>query len=168
MTMTWFSKKIEKRESGIDGIGLWCVLPITRGEIVVVKGGHVFDRAKRDELAKTLGPAEIQIGDHLFIGPAAPKEREGAMMYLNHSCAPNLGIDGQIIFRAMRDIKPGEALSFDYATGDDDDWAMDCNCGAPSCRRRVTGKDWRIPEVQEKYAAWFSTYLNYKINNDLS
>lgn len=58
MTMTWFSKKVEKRESGIEGIGLWCVVPITRGEVVVVKGGHVFDRAKRDELAETLGPAE--------------------------------------------------------------------------------------------------------------
>jgi SET domain-containing protein len=98
MTMTWFSPKVEKRSSGIEGRGLFAIAPITKGELVVVKGGHVFDRARRDELAKSLGPAEIQIGDDLFIGPVSADERESSMMHLNHSCAPNLGIRGQIAF----------------------------------------------------------------------
>lgn len=160
---TWFSEKVEKRQSGIEGRGLFCRAPIRAGETVVVKGGHVFDRQTRDVLAKTLGPAEIQIDDDLFIGPLTSEEREASMMCLNHSCDPNVGVVGQIVYRAMRDIKPDEELTFDYATGDDDDWDMDCACGAPDCRRRVTGKDWQKPDVQQRYHGWFADYLTKKI-----
>lgn len=163
MALAWFSPKVEKYHSRIEGTGLVARQPIAVGELVVVKGGHVFSREKRDELAKTLGPAEIQIDDHLFIGPVCAEERDGAMMYLNHSCDPNLGFVGQIAFHAMRDIAAGEELSFDYATGDDDDWAMDCTCGSACCRKRITGHDWKIPELQHKYADWFSPYLARKI-----
>ena len=85
------------------------------------------------------------------------------MMCLNHSCEPNVGIVGQIVFRAMRDIMPGEELTFDYATGDDDDWKMECRCGAADCRGTVTGQDWRLPMVQRQRAGWFSDYLERKI-----
>ncbi|MEL6576504.1 MAG: hypothetical protein AAFQ81_11500, partial [Pseudomonadota bacterium] len=92
MALVWFSEKVAKRQSGIEGLGLFAIAPIAAGEIVVVKGGHVFDRAMRDRLAPLLGPAEIQIGDDLFIGPVTPAERDAGMMHLNHSCAPNLGL----------------------------------------------------------------------------
>lgn len=160
---TWFSEKVEKQGSDIEGRGLFCVSAISSGETVVVKGGHVFDRRTRDELAKTLGPAEIQIDDHLFIGPTTQEEREASMMCLNHSCDPNVQIVGQITFRAMRDIKVGEELTFDYATGDDDDWQMDCACGSVDCRKKVSGKDWQIPELQRRYAGRFADYLERKM-----
>ncbi|MEM7211498.1 MAG: SET domain-containing protein-lysine N-methyltransferase [Pseudomonadota bacterium] len=163
---TWFSDKVEKRGSKIEGRGLFCVSPIASGETVVVKGGHVFDRRTRDELSKTLGPAEIQIDDHLFIGPTTQAEREASMMCLNHSCDPNVQIVGQITFRAMRDIGPDEELTFDYATGDDDDWEMDCACGAAICRGRVSGKDWMLPELQRRHAGRFSEYLERKLRAD--
>jgi len=160
---TWFSDKVEKHGSEIEGRGLFCVAPIQESEIVVVKGGHVFDRKTRDELAKTLGPAEIQIDEDLFIGPKTLEEREPSMMCVNHSCDPNLQIVGQITFRAVRDIGPGEELTFDYATGDDDDWEMTCTCGSKNCRGLVTGKDWKIPEIQRRYAGRFSDYLERKL-----
>jgi len=163
MALAWFSAKVEKRPSGIEGTGLYAKVPIAAGELVVVKGGHLFDRARRDEIDRVLGPTEIQIEDDLYIGPVDPGEREEAMMHLNHSCVPNLGIQGQIAFHAMRDIAAGEELSFDYATGDDDDWQMDCTCGQPTCRGRITGRDWRRPDLQRKYAGWFSLYLARRI-----
>lgn len=164
MSFTHFSPKVEKRQSGIEGIGLYAREPLAAGELVVVKGGHVFDRATRDKLAKTLGPAEIQIDDDMFIGPVTQEERFDAMMHLNHSCDPNVGIRGQVSFYAMRTIAQGEELSFDYATGDDDDWTMVCACGAPNCRGTITGKDWMLPEVQARYRGWFSAYLTRKID----
>lgn len=164
--LTWFSENVEKRESGIEGVGLFAAAEIRAGELVVVKGGHVFDRATRDRMAAQLGPAEIQIDDHLFIGPVHLRDRDAGMMHLNHSCAPNVGIRGQISFHAMRDIRAGEELSFDYATGDDDDWEMACRCGAVACRGRVTGRDWRDPELQRRYAGWFSDYLARRIAAD--
>ncbi|HKY94290.1 MAG TPA: SET domain-containing protein-lysine N-methyltransferase [Kiloniellales bacterium] len=163
MKLAWFSPKVEKRPSRIDGIGLFAREPIAAGELVVVKGGHVMTREQRDEVALTLGPAEIQIDDHLFIGPVTEAERYEAMMHLNHSCDPNVGIRGQIAFVAMRAIAAGEELGFDYATGDDDDWEMDCHCGAAQCRGRITGQDWRKPELQQRYAGWFSLYLERRI-----
>ena len=84
-------------------------------------------------------------------------------MYLNHSCDPNLGIDGQIIFAALRDIEAGEELFFDYGTGDDDEWEMECTCGAAECRVTITGRDWRPPELQRKRRGYFSQYIEQKI-----
>lgn len=162
--MTWHSPKVEKRASAIEGTGCFAAAAIAAGETVVVKGGHVFDRATRDEVAKTLGPAEIQIADDLFIGPLTPDERAASMMHLNHSCDPNLHIEGQVVFVASRDIAPGEELVFDYATGDDDDWEMDCRCGAPGCRGTITGKDWRRPALQARYAGRFAAYLQKRID----
>ena len=164
MSFTYFSPKVEKRPSGIEGTGLYARAPIAADELIVVKGGHVFDRATRDALAKTLGPAEIQIDDDMFIGPMSQDERFDAMMHLNHSCEPNVGIRGQVSFYAMRVIAADEELSFDYATGDDDDWTMACACGSAHCRGTVTGKDWELPAVQERYKGWFSTYLQRKID----
>lgn len=164
MTASWFSPKVEKRASGIEGKGLFARADIPAGDLVVVKGGHIFDRTTRDRLSETLGPAEIQIEDDLFIGPVTAGEREGSMMFLNHSCDPNVGIRGQICFHAMRPIAKGEELGFDYATGDDDDWQMDCSCGAKQCRGTISGQDWRIPALQKRYRGWFSVYLQMKID----
>ncbi|MFN3170202.1 MAG: SET domain-containing protein [Hyphomicrobiales bacterium] len=165
MSFAYFSTKVEKRHSGIEGTGLYAKEPIAAGELIVVKGGHVFDRATRDKLAETLGPAEIQIEDDVFIGPVTAEERFDAMMHLNHSCEPNVGIQGQVSFFAMRDIAEDEELSFDYATGDDDDWSMDCSCGSSLCRGTVSGKDWKLPELQRRYRGWFSAYLARKIES---
>ena len=136
---------------------------IAKGEFVVAKGGHLFDRATRDRLAEDLGPAEIQVAADLFLGPKSAEERADSMMHLNHSCDPNVGILGQILFVAMRDIAPGEELAMDYAMMDDDDYEMACQCGTSACRGRVTGQDWQRPELQRRYRGYFSSYLAARI-----
>lgn len=35
------------------------------------------------------------------------------MLYTNHSCEPNIAIQGQIVFVAMREIAAGEELTHD-------------------------------------------------------
>lgn len=84
-------------------------------------------------------------------------------MFLNHSCEPNVGVQGQIVFVAMRDIAAGEELTHDWATTDDDDYELECRCGASVCRRRITGQDWRRADLQEKYRGFFSSHLEEKI-----
>jgi uncharacterized protein len=86
------------------------------------------------------------------------------MLYLNHSCDPNLGMRGEITFVAMRDIGPGEELTHDWAMTDDDDYSIECNCGAPDCRKTLTGKDWQRRDLQKRYAGYFSAYLARKIS----
>ncbi|WP_305988605.1 SET domain-containing protein [Roseibium sp. MMSF_3544] len=168
MSASWFSAKVEKKSSRIEGTGLFAKTQIFEGELLVVKGGHIFDRATRDHLAQSLGPAEIQIADDLFLGPRAPEERAASMMFLNHSCEPNVGIKGQICFHAMRSIEPGEELTFDYATGDNDDWSMTCSCGSKNCRGLVSGMDWKIENLQKRYRGWFSEYLQSRIDEEAS
>ncbi len=90
MDLTYFSPKTEKRRSNIEGRGLFARESISKDEIVVVKGGYVMTRAQRDVVERHLGPAEIQVTEDLFVGPATQAEREGGMMHLNHSCEPTL------------------------------------------------------------------------------
>src|SRR5512132_4287790 len=144
--LSYLSSKTEVRESKIHGRGLFAIADIAKNEIVAVKGGHIVDgKTLREKITPVLGPVEIQIGDDLFIAPVSDEERESSMLYSNHSCDPNLGILGEITFVAMRDICAGEELTHDWAMTDDDDYSIECNCGAPDCRKTLTGKDWQRP-----------------------
>ncbi len=166
--LSYISPKAEVRESPIQGRGLFATEKIDPGEIVAVKGGHIFDRETLNSVAGRLGPAEIQIGEDLFIGPLDEADREGSMIFSNHSCAPNIGVKGQIVFVALREISQGEELTHDWAMTDDDSYEMECRCGSADCRRRITGKDWQKRELQEKYRGFMSWYLVEKINRKSS
>ena len=158
--LSYRSPKTEVRESKIHGRGLFAKADIARGEIVAIKGGHIVDRETlQRDITPRLGPVEIQIDDDLFIAPVNADERELSMLYSNHSCDPNIGLRGEITFVAMRDIPAGEELTHDWAMTDSDDYSVECNCGARNCRKTLTGKDWQRPELQEKYAGYFSAYL---------
>jgi uncharacterized protein len=162
--LSYLSPKTEVRESKIHGRGLFAIAAIAKDEIVAVKGGHIVDRKTlREKITPRLGPVEIQIDDDLFIAPVADDERELSMLYLNHSCDPNLGVRGEITLVAIRDIRAGEELTHDWAMTDDDDYSIECNCGVPDCRKTLTGKDWQRPDLQKRYAGYFSAYLARKI-----
>jgi SET domain-containing protein len=162
--LTYRSPKTAVRDSPIHGKGLFAARPIARGEIVAVKGGHVLTRTQWEALEPTLGPAEIQIAEDLVIAPVNQEQRDGCMLYTNHSCDANLAIQGQIVLVAMRDVAAGEELTIDWATTDDGDYLLQCRCGSPRCRGTVTGKDWMRPELQEKYRGWFCWFLQRKID----
>ena len=164
LNLTYFSPKIEKRKSRIEGRGLFAKEAIASGEVVVVKGGHILTRQQRDRIGSELGPSEIQITEELFIGPTTKRQREGGMMHLNHSCEPNLGLQGQVVYVALRNIAADEELTADYAMNDDEPYEMTCRCGAPSCRGTITGLDWRKPEIQAKYDGYFSWFIQRRID----
>lgn len=161
--LSFISPKATVQESPIQGRGLFAIRPIKKDEIVCIKGGYIFDREKLNSFSDWYQAAEIQIDDNFFIGPMHKAEREGCMIFSNHSCEPNIGIQGQIVFVAMRDIDRGEELTHDWATTDDDDYQMECLCRAKTCRKLITGKDWQKEELQEKYEGYFSWFLERKI-----
>ena len=161
--LSYLSPKVIAKESLIHGKGLFAIEPITKGEIVCVKGGYIFNRQTLRSMPEWFRAAEIPITEDLFIGPLKEEEREGSMIFSNHSCEPNIGVQGQIIFVAMRDIEAGEELTHDWATTDDGDDEMECNCGTASCRKILTGQDWRRRDLQEKYSGYMSWYLVEKI-----
>jgi SET domain-containing protein len=161
--LSYLPPKVAVKASPIHGRGLFAVAPISQGEIVAIKGGYIVNRQTLQEVAQALGPAEIPIADGVYIGPLSLVEREGGMIFSNHSCDPNIGVQGQIIFVALRDIRLGEELTHDWAMTDDDTYEIVCNCGAPNCRGIITGQDWRRQELQERYGTFMSWYILEKI-----
>ncbi len=58
--LSYIAPKAAVKPSRIHGRGLFAIAPIAKGEIVCIKGGHIFNRETLREAQKTLGPAEIQ------------------------------------------------------------------------------------------------------------
>lgn len=159
---SYVSPKAAVRESTIGGIGTFAIAQIAKGEVVFVKGGHIVTREQLYFSAKI--SSYLPITDDLFLGATDKSEEDGIKLFVNHSCEPNCGLRGEITFVAMKDIDEGEELTFDYAMVDNEDNEFECNCGAKNCRHKITGYDWRIPELQRKYAGYFARYLLDKIN----
>jgi hypothetical protein len=163
---SWISPKAAKGAgSGIAGRGLHSLVAIGAGEVVAVKGGHVVTTEELRGLPEPLPNSEVQIADDLHLVALTADEYEPVMLFLDHSCAPNVGFAGNTVLVAMRDVGADEELTTDYALFDDDHAGqMACTCGAERCRGVVDGRDWRRPELQQRYAGYFSTYLQRRID----
>lgn len=157
------SPKAEIGNSETAGRGLFAREEIRKGEVVSVRGGHIITRQMEKEIHKPDGYWGYPIADDFVLGPLTTKEVEDVMMFLNHSCEPNVGILGQIIFVAMRDIAIGEELTIDYAMFGADEEPMRCTCRSPLCRGKITNSDWRIETLQASYKGYFSSYIQQKI-----
>ena len=161
MDMNWLSPDAQASSAGEKGIGSYAIAPISKGQTVVGFGGYVTTRDILNTLPEDQQHRSIQVADDLYLTPSANRE-PGDM--INHSCEPNLGLLGSMVLVAMREIAIGEELTFDYATCDDSDYdEFDCLCGHATCRGQITGQDWKLAELQAKYAGWFSPFIAQKI-----
>jgi len=159
----WRSPKVEVRDGALAGKGVFAVEPIAAGEVVAVKAGHIVGREEVWRLTAEIGDQSLQIDDDLYLSPRTAEEVDQTAIRINHSCDANVGFRGQVIYVAMRDIAVDEELCHDYAMDRTDDYRLECRCGADACRGVVTGDDWRLPEVQARYAGFFLEYVAAKI-----
>ena len=153
--------------SVIEGRGLVAIAPIAAGELVAIKGGHIVSTAELRSLPERLQNSEIQIADGFHLAALEDAEYERVMLFINHSCEPNVGFAGNVVLVAMRDISPGEEVTTDYALFDDSDGSMACRCGTPSCRGVIGGRDWQRADLQRKYGSYFSSYLLSRLDHQL-
>lgn len=153
---------VEVRDLGAEiGHGVYAAEPIAEGTTVAAFGGIAMRAADFDQADEDRRSGSIQIDDDVFLVPTG---RPAPATLINHSCEPTCRLDGQVLVVAARDIVPGEALTYDYATSDAAPYdEFECACGTPSCRGKVTGDDWMLPELRERYAGWFSPYIARKI-----
>jgi len=163
MAASYRSPKTVIKRSPIEGKGLFARRSIRRGEIVAIKGGHILDRRAIRRVKSRIAASYIQIADGFFIGATTAAEVRRNKLFLNHSCVPNVGILGQIIFVALRDVRAGEELTYDWAMEENEPERVRCRCGVPGCRRTLTGRDWTRPALQRKYRGRFSAYLAEKM-----
>ncbi len=155
------SAKLEMRaRPSIGDKGVFAKVPIAQHEFLVAFGGIFVTQDSLDEIGHEMAVHGIQIEEELFLVP----EQIAAADYMNHSCEPNAGLSGQIVVVALRDIAADEEVCYDYAMSDGSDYdEFECACNTPPCRRRITGNDWRIPALWEKYKGYFSPYLQRRI-----
>jgi hypothetical protein len=161
---SWLDPRIEVRGSGVDGRGAYARASIAAGDIVIVWGGAVLTKAELASASIVLDSEHAISEDLYFMTPA--DEWDAPDYYLNHSCDSNLWMVDEVTLSARRDSAAGEELTADYAFWQADesfvsDWV--CRCGSPLCRTRVSGRDWRLPELQARYRGHFSPFINARI-----
>lgn len=159
---SYLSPKCDVREASDRG-GFTVVArePIAKGELIVVWSGTLVAGAELSTLPPHVKRHSLQVEDDHYLVSLTDCEPPD---YVNHSCAPNAGLSGQIGLVAMRDIRPGEEVTYDYAMSDGSSYdEFDCCCGAAECRGRVTGEDWKRSELWQRYQGYFSPYLQRRI-----
>ena len=140
--------RIAVRSSGIHGRGVFARRPLREDETVCEYKGEIISEA---EVARRY-PENMQGLNHTFIfGIAHDHNIDGGAKgniarWINHSCEPNCDTyekDKRMFIRAIRDIRPGEELSYDYCieAGERITKAVKarwpCWCGAKKCRGTV-------------------------------
>jgi hypothetical protein len=159
---TWRSPKIEVRDNTLAGRGVVAIADIAKDEIVAIKAGNIITRAEIEQATINAGDMALQIDDDFYLAPRNVEEVDEMSVFINHSCDPNVGFRGQVVYVALRDIDSGEELCHDYAMERSDDYLLDCRCRSPLCRGKVSGEDWKIPELQQRYGDYFSIYIRNK------
>ncbi|KND04255.1 uncharacterized protein SPPG_01685 [Spizellomyces punctatus DAOM BR117] len=153
----YINPKVSAKKSETEGTGQYAKEDIHEGEIIFRGPIEVSLRTddevfgKSDYMDEFLGHMAEQAEEGIFVAPYLYEV--DASFYTNHNCDPNLWYeDTYDVMVARRPIKKGEELTYDYATVDADDEAdFDCKCGSHICRKRVTGQDWKLPALQERY-----------------
>lgn len=128
------------RSSSIHAAGCYTTTPIRRGARVVEYTGPRISKELADEKyqdSPTTYLFGVGDGEQVIDG-------HGTAMFVNHSCDPNCETDeiaGRVWICAIRDIAPGEELTYDYHLYDGDEDEARCNCGADSCRGSMYAPD---------------------------
>jgi SET domain-containing protein len=138
-------KLICVRETPLKGRGIFALRDICKGEIISTFTGPRVKIERLDEFPPEVVDHLFNVGIDDYLVAREPEVRT------NHSCDPNAGIVNDVCLVAMRDIQKDEEITFDYSVIIADDWALECRCGSPLCRK-IIGKYRDLPaEIKEKY-----------------
>ena len=110
--------------------------------------GSVIERFEGD-----IGP---RVSQHsLQVRPGSHIAGTQHIGYLSHACAPNCRLDmARFELVALRPIGAGEMLTIDYAATEDRlHVQFACACGAPACRRWITGRGEAANAVGQRFLA---------------
>lgn len=162
-TRSYLSPLLEARALSTKGsFGIFAREPLYQGDLVAIWTGTIVTEEELERVPPELRPYVVQVEEELYLLSEPPIEPAD---YVNHSCQPNAGMSGQIAVVAMRDIDAGEEVCIDYAMCDGSPYdEFECGCGTPSCRGLVTGNDWMMAELHERYAGYFSPYIQRRID----
>jgi len=121
------------RSSAIHAAGCYTTTAIRKGARVAEYTGHRLTKAEADAAYEAspitylfgLGDGSVVIDGHCMA------------MFINHSCAANCESseeEGRVWITALRRIKAGEEITYDYCLYDGGGDEATCNCSAKNCR----------------------------------
>lgn len=164
---SWLSPKCFVAHSSLGGLGVFASEPVAAEELVAVWGGIVL---RADELGSVANMFEhfktqaVQVADEFYLTSTSLTAIDDAERF-NHSCNPNIGVKGQILVLARRDIQLGEELYFDYDTTDIGSAVFQCRCGDSSCRKTIDGTSWMSADFQLRNQGWLAWHIEQRIRN---
>ncbi len=138
-------RRIQVRRSGVHGKGVFALRPIAAGEHIIEYTGERIGWPE----ALRRHPHDPADPHHTFYfsleggGVIDAKHGGNASRWINHACAPNCEaeeVDGRVYVKALRALRPGEELFYDYGLVLDERRTPSlkrqyaCRCGAPDCR----------------------------------
>ena len=156
-------QKYFRKKSGINNLGLFAKTDIKKGEKVIEYKGRKFTHKQVEEDDRFDNSKAIYLftlNEHYVLDGDT---KTNIAKYINHSCDPNCEVDiikGKIWIIAIKDIKKGDELSYDYGFGYDADFRQfPCKCGSKNCCGYIVRDDqrWRI---NRKYAKTKQGRLN--------
>lgn len=137
--------------------GVFTKEKIFKDEIIAVYDGKIYTADKASLLSND-PPQKIR--DHVIqFAKNQYRDSNGIARYINHSCNPNCGIKDKFKIVAMRDLKKGEELTWDYDMSENSDWTMKCTCGSKDCRKIIRGFRYLPKNRKEKYKGYISDWL---------
>ena len=143
---------VETRGSGIHGRGVYATRSIKKGTRIIEYLGERISHAEADRRYARKGEDD----GHTFLFIASRRTVIDAGVngndarFINHSCNPNCETvieNGRVFIEAIRRIKPGEELGYDYqltweSTDDPVELALyACRCGATHCRGTMLDRE---------------------------
>lgn len=148
------SKKTEIRPVSGMGYGRFANNVILEDEIIYRAGGLWLSNTEREVYEEDY--FQLVEGEWHFQG--------GLKYYLNgchnHSCEPNAYLQDYIV-RALRPIEKNEQITIDYASFIYHNYTIikDCGCNSKGCRKIITGNDWKLYNLPQKY--------NYRVSGSI-
>ena len=138
-------RRIQVRRSGVHGKGVFAVRDIAAGQDIIEYVGEIISW----EEAQARHPHDPSDPNHTFYFHVDDQRVIDALVggnssrWINHSCDPNCEADerkGRIFIKALRDIRAGEELHYDYGLIIDEPYTAKlkaeypCYCGSAQCR----------------------------------
>ena len=142
--------RVAVRRSPVHGRGVFAVTAIAKGARILEYTGERMSHAEADRRYGDLH----ENSSHTMLFAANDKvvidatKRGGPARWINHSCAPNCEAneeDGRVFIDAIRVIKPGQELAYDYNLVLEERHTPKlkrehpCHCGARKCRHTLLG-----------------------------
>ena len=112
------------------GLGLFARVPIKKGQFIVRYSGRKLRAQVADELDNRY---MFEINSRWTIDGS---NRKNIARYINHSCRPNAEahiVKGTIKIRALKTIKPGDEIAYNYGRGYFDTFIKPLGCKCLAC-----------------------------------